>query len=215
MTSGDVGVIHKVGHHFASAEDEFESAKMGMWLFLVTEVLFFGGLFCAYVIYRMWFPEMFQDSAHLLSWQMGALNTAVLIASSFTMAMAVRCSQVGDNKWLKTNLLLTFIFAGVFLVVKYFEYSSKFHHGLLPGNFFSAEGIQHLTTHIFIGIYFMMTGLHGIHVVIGMGLIAWIYVLAAKRRFGPEYFTPVEIVGLYWHLVDLVWIFLFPLLYLI
>ncbi len=209
------GIIHQTAHHFPSADAQFDAAKLGMWIFLVTEVLFFGGLFCAYVIYRAWFPDMYAEVAAHLDWRLGALNTLVLITSSYTMVSAVRNAQLSDHKWLWRNLALTLILAGVFLVVKYFEYSSKVHHGLLPGEFFTAEGFQHNTAHIFIGLYFMMTGLHGIHVLIGMFLIGWLIIQARKQRFGAEYYTPVETVGLYWHLVDMIWIFLFPLLYLI
>ena len=121
MTTG-TGILHQVAHHFDTADQEFESAKLGIWIFLVTEILFFGGLFCAYVIYRTWYPAMYHEAASHLSWKLGALNTIALITSSFTMAMAVRSAQTGAQKWLKVNLALTIFFAGVFMVVKYFEY---------------------------------------------------------------------------------------------
>lgn len=207
-------VKHKVAHHFDSADHEFESAKLGMWVFLVQEVLFFSALFVAYGIFRFLYPEMFVDAHHHLSWKMGALNTFFLITSSFTMVMAVRSTQVNKRKASIWFLLLTFLFAAAFMVVKYFEYMEKIHHGYVPARWFSGE-TQFETTPLFFGIYFVMTGLHGLHVVIGMGLILWLIIRAIRGHFYSEYYTPVEMVGLYWHLVDLIWIFLFPLLYLI
>jgi len=205
---------HHVAHHFASESQEFESARLGMWVFLVQELLFFGALFVAYGIFRWWHPETFIEAHKYLSWKMGAFNTVVLIASSFTMVMAVRSAQVNQRKALISYLLLTLIFAGVFLGVKYIEYMEKIHHGLLPGHFFSAQGASEYL-HLFFGIYFTMTGLHGLHILVGMGLIVWLLIRSLKGEFHSEFYTPLEMVGLYWHFVDLVWIFLFPLLYLI
>lgn len=207
-------IPHHVAHHFDSPEQEFESAQLGMWVFLLTEVLFFGGLFVAYIVFRSLYPEMYLEGSHHLSWKMGGLNTLVLITSSFTMVMGVRSFQLSRKQQGLTYLGVTFILAGMFLVVKYFEYAEKIHLGYLPAKWFSGEGI-HDNLHLFFGLYFCMTGLHGIHVVIGMGLIAWMMARAAKGEFYADYFTPVEMVGLYWHLVDLIWIFLFPLFYLI
>ena len=207
-------VKHHVAHHFETAEQEFDSAKLGMWAFIVQEVLFFSGLFVAYTIFRMKYPEMFLNAHHYLSWKMGCLNTVVLITSSFTMAMGVRCAQTNNRKWLIICLVLTCLFAGMFMVVKYFEYMEKIHHGLLPFAWFGAEA-AYQTTPLFFGLYFTMTGLHGLHVLIGIGLIIWLIIKANKNQFYSEYYTPVEMVGLYWHLVDLIWIFLFPLFYLI
>ena len=215
MTTVKAGITHQVAHHFDNADQEFQSAKMGIWIFLVTEILFFGGLFCAYVVFRVWHPDMYHEAASHLSWKLGAVNTLALISSSYTMAMAVRCAQLGSKRLLQINLALTIFFACVFMVIKYFEYTEKIHHGLLPGTHFTGHGFHFDTSHIFMGIYFLMTGLHGLHVLIGIGLLSWLLVKAGRGRFGPEYFTPVEVVGLYWHLVDLIWIFLFPLLYLI
>lgn len=205
---------HHVAHHFASEGQEFESARLGMWVFLVQELLFFGALFVAYGIFRWWHPETFLEAHKYLSWKLGAFNTVVLIASSFTMVMAVRSAQVNQRKSLISYLLLTLIFAGVFLGVKYVEYMAKIHHGLLPGHFFSAHGTSEYL-HLFFGIYFTMTGLHGLHILVGMGLIVWLLIRSLKGDFHADYYTPLEMVGLYWHFVDLVWIFLFPLLYLI
>jgi cytochrome c oxidase subunit 3 len=158
---------------------------------------------------------------------MGGINTVVLLVSSYTMAMGVRSAQVGNTPKLKMYLLMTLVCAAIFMGVKYHEYTGKFSHGIFPGSYFdyqrageyAAEHHHGLvlvgTPHIFFGLYFVMTGLHGIHVLAGMGVITWIYIRASKGQFGPDYYAPVENVGLYWHIVDLVWIFLFPLLYLV
>jgi cytochrome c oxidase subunit III len=201
-------------HHFVSAEQQRSAAKLGMWIFLATEILFFGGLFLAYGAFRYFYPGTFLEAHEYLSIKMGGLNTVVLITSSLTMALAVRAAQLGDRRQLVGMLLATLALASVFLVVKYLEYAHKFHLGLLPGKFYHGEGISGLP-HIFFGIYFVMTGLHGLHVIAGMGVIAWILVRSVQGRYGVGYHTPVENVGLYWHLVDLIWIFLFPLLYLV
>ena len=207
-------IPNKVAHHFETAEQEFSSSKLGMWLFLGQELLFFSALFVAYAVYRSLNPEMFIDAHHHLSWKMGALNTVVLILSSFTMVMAVRCTQVNQIKAAFWYLFSTFSFAGLFMVVKGFEYAEKIHHGYLPSIWFHGEGLYE-NMHIFFGIYFVMTGLHGLHVLVGMGLIVWLMINTKRGKNHSENFTLMENVGLYWHLVDLVWIFLFPLLYLI
>lgn len=206
---------HHHAHHFASADDEFEASKQGMWVFLVTEVLMFGGLFVAYAIFRGLYPEMFHEAHKMLNVQMGTLNTIVLITSSLTMALAVGATQRGQRDRASLCLILTFILAGCFLVVKYFEYAHKFHDGLLPGGYFTNTELHSPKSDLFFSLYFMMTGLHGIHVTVGMGLILWMLYRTRRRDFGPDYYTPVELVGFYWHFVDLVWIYLFPLLYLV
>lgn len=207
-------VPHEIGHHFEDAHSEFDACKIGMWLFLAQEVLFFGGLFVAYFVFRYMYPNMFIDAHKLLSWKMGAVNTVFLIASSFTMVMSVRASQLGKTKEILNYLYLTLGFATLFMCVKAVEYSQKIHHGLLPARWFSAEG-SFDTMHLFYGLYFSMTGVHGLHVLIGMALIIWLILKVKKGLVHEGYFTPVEMVGLYWHLVDLIWIFLFPLLYLV
>lgn len=279
-----------LAHHFDTPQQQFESGKLGMWIFLATEVLMFGGLFCAYSIYRAFNLDIFLYGHQYLDTNLGAVNTVVLLASSFTMAMAVRCAQLGQQKRLLLMIALTFLGACGFLMVKRVEYGSKFDHHLWPGRanlFYPIErntsfsdpeeqkaeilhleayyGIgQHaeperdesdsepavllsgggVTTeallnsagrlphrvypgyfdlpvpeqkrvHLFFQIYYCMTGLHVIHVLIGMGLMIWLFTKAVRGIFGPQYYTPVDVVGLYWHLVDLIWIFLFPLLYLI
>jgi cytochrome c oxidase subunit 3 len=207
---------YHVAHHFESADQQFESNRMGVWLFLVTEVLFFGGLFCAFAVFRSWYFEGFVEAHLKLDKVMGALNTLVLITSSLTMALAVRAAQVSNKKFADVMLWITLICAGVFMVIKYGEYSHKFHDGLLPGGSFSAEGFADPQgAGIFFAVYFMMTGVHGTHVLIGMGLILWLIIRNRKGHFSSRYYSPVENVGLYWHLVDLVWIYLFPLLYLV
>ncbi|NBV82577.1 cytochrome c oxidase subunit 3 family protein, partial [bacterium] len=190
--------VHSVAHHFANAGHEFESAKLGMWVFLVTEVLFFGALFVAYAFLRWAYPEMFVEAHHLLDWRMGGLNTLILITSSFTMVMAVRSAQVNQRKQTSAYLLATLVCAFGFLIVKYLEYSAKFHHGYLPAKFFTGQAVsEHI--HLFFGIYFMMTGLHGVHVLVGIGLIVWLLIRNQKGDFYSDFFTPLEMVGLYWH----------------
>lgn len=207
-------IKHKVAHHFANSHQEFSSAKLGMWLFLAQEVLFFSALFVAYAVFRALNPEMFIEAHNHLSWKMGALNTVVLIVSSFTMVMSVRSAQLSQKRATFYYLAATLFCASMFMVVKGFEYYEKISHGYLPTIWFTGDGTFE-NLHLFFGIYFTMTGLHGIHVLVGMGLIVWLMIKTYKGHFYSEYFTPVESVGLYWHLVDLVWIFLFPLLYLI
>ncbi len=216
MSSVDGIVLkeHHVAHHFENADQEFESSKLAMWLFLVTEVLFFGGLFVAYTVFRWLFPETYIEAHHHLSWKMGGTNTVVLIFSSLTMALSIRFAQLNQIKNCIRALAITFGCACGFMMIKYFEYMEKIHHGLLPSNFFTGEGSSE-TLHLFFGLYFCMTGLHGIHVLVGMGLIIWLILRARKGHFHSNYITPLEMVGLYWHLVDLIWIFLFPLFYLI
>jgi len=261
-------------HHFDTPEQQFDAGKLGIWLFLATEILLFGGLFCAYAIYRANHPEIFVYAHQFLDKVLGGTNTVILLCSSLTMAWAVRASQLGQRKLLIALLSLTLLGGAGFMGIKFVEYKAKWEHGLLPGAHFAPheegepeaapasptstpatspspapantalvpgptikpaaqgpsgtvtreEAARHRTslhgkrpsnTQIFFGIYFLMTGLHGVHVLIGMGAIAWLLVRAIKGEFGPQYFTPVDFVGLYWHLVDLIWIFLFPLFYLI
>lgn len=206
---------HVIPHHFESAEQAYHSSKLGVWLFLVTEILLFGGLFVTYITYRALYPELFHQASHLLNRPLGALNTVVLICSSFTMAMAVNATQRNDANRANQYLLITLFCALLFMIVKYAEYSHKFHEGLLPGKYFTYEGLEHAKAPLFFSLYFMMTGLHGIHVLAGMGLIIWVLIRSNLRHFGSHYSTPVELTGIYWHLVDLIWIYLFPLLYLI
>lgn len=215
MSLNSSAVQSHVAHHFVDAEQQFDASKLGMWIFLVTEILFFGGLFAAYIIYRAWYPELYIKASTQLDTTMGAINTAVLIFSSLTMALSIWAAQHNDKKKTGLFLLITIVCALTFMVIKYFEYTHKFELGIFPGDAYTFTGIDHPKAHIFFSIYYMMTGLHGIHVIIGMGLIFWLWIKNNKGTFNSAYYTPIEIVGLYWHLVDIIWIFLFPLLYLI
>ena len=204
-------------HHFDTAAQQFAAAKLGMWLFLVTEVLFFGGLFVAYAVFRTLHPEVFVNSAALLDTRLGAINTVILLFSSLTMAWAVRCSQLGQQRGLVLCLSLTIAAAVVFLGIKGVEYSHKWHEGhLWVSQFGTAEDAGAFNrAGTFFSVYFAMTGLHAVHIVGGIGAISWLLWRSLRGDFSSEYYTPVDTVGLYWHLVDLVWIFLFPLLYLV
>lgn len=263
-----------LAHHFDNATQQRESSKLGMWLFLATEILLFGGLFVAYAVYRANHPEIFVYAHHFLDKTLGGFNTVVLICSSLTMALAVRAAQLGRREQTVRLLAITLLCGFIFLGVKFVEYKAKWEHGLLWGKHYQpalhdaaagahaapvlpappkasgdgsdaslippaasaprglaapstpapsagktheppADADAPKNVHIFFGIYFAMTGLHGIHVLAGMIAITWILLRARRGEFGPEYYTPVDLVGLYWHLVDLIWIYLFPLLYLI
>jgi cytochrome c oxidase subunit 3 len=200
-------------HHFYSMEQQLEASTLGMWVFLVTEIMFFGGLFTAYVVYRWMYPDAWVAGSHHLDVVLGGVNTLVLICSSLTMALAVRSAQVGSRKGQLVNLVLTILLGTTFLVVKYFEYAEKFEHHLVPGPTFDPTLAP--AQQIFFALYFIMTGIHAAHMVVGIGLMLVILAMAWTGRFGPDYYGPVEISGLYWHFVDIVWIFLFPLLYLL
>ncbi len=202
-------------HQFESMEQQLEASTLGMWLFLVTEVMFFGGLFMAYLLYRVWYPEAWAEGSKELDIQLGAINTAVLIGSSLTMAFAVRSAQTGGRNSTVVWLILTMVLGLVFLIIKFFEYKHKFELNHVPGPNFEFEGPNAPQVQIFLSLYFAMTGLHALHMLIGFGLLSVIAWMAYKGRFSPEWYTPVEMSGLYWHFVDIVWIFLFPLLYLV
>lgn len=208
---------HKsLAHHFQTLSQQASSHKFGMWLFLVQEILFFSGLFLAYSYVRYFYPETMMEAHKLLNIPLGALNTVVLLTSSLTMALAVRAAQINNQRQLQVQLLATIALAFCFLIIKYFEYSHKIHLGLLPGTFYSyTEGVIPGRPEVFFAVYFLMSGMHGLHVIIGIGVLTWILMRARRGEFSPAFHTPVENVGLYWHLVDLVWIFLFPLLYLV
>ena len=204
-----------VAHHFDNAQQQYESGNLGMWLFLITEVMFFGGMFGAYAVYRTWYPDAFEFASTATNIPLGAANTVVLIISSLTMALAVQAAQLGQQKKLVTMILLTMLFGSIFLGVKAFEYSEKYHHGHIPGPNFVWHGEGGREVQILFCLYFAMTGMHAVHMVIGLGILTWLLLTAMKGKYSPDYFNPVEITGLYWHFVDIVWIFLFPLLYLI
>jgi cytochrome c oxidase subunit 3 len=212
-----------LAHQFENLEQQRTSATLGMWTFLATEVMFFGGLFGGFAVYRFTDPRAFALACReLLIWA-GTINTFVLLTSSLTMALAVRAGQEGNSKHQVNYLLLTMLLATTFLGIKAFEYYKEYEHHLVPGLNFSTEHLEvrgatpHVIkqTELFFVFYFFMTGLHATHMVIGIGLMAWMVELAHRGRFTREYYTPLELTGLYWHFVDMVWVFLFPLLYLI
>ena len=204
-----------LAHHFDSLEQQRESSTLGMWLFLVNEVMFFGGLFAAYIVYRSARPEAFIAGSHELDITLGLVNTAILIGSSLTMALGVRAAQLGNRKQLLGFLAATGVLGLAFLGIKAVEYTAKWNHHLVPGPHFHFPGPLGDQVQMFFSLYFAMTAMHALHMVVGIGLLAWIFVDSWRGRFGPEYYNPVENFGLYWHFVDIVWIFLFPLLYLI
>jgi cytochrome c oxidase subunit III len=204
-----------LAEQFRDLEQQREASSLGMWVFLVTEIMFFGGLFTVYTVARAMHPAAFAEASRHLNVTLGGTNTAVLIVSSLTMALAVHASQVGRRRALIGFLALTIALGGVFLFIKAVEYSDKFHHHLVPGRAFSFPGPAARAAQLFFSLYFAMTGLHALHMLIGVGVVAVLLVRAWRGRYTIEYHTPVEISGLYWHFVDIVWIFLFPLLYLI
>ncbi len=231
-------------HHYRSKEEEFDACKLGMWLFLTTEVLLFGGIFCAYAIFRMLYPKAFQIGSGYLDWRWGGINTVVLLISSYTMATAIHHAQQNNQKWLRINLLVTMFLGLLFVLIKFLlEYIPKwsgwqfnpfftahpgketalgglFYHlegygGKRPGVWFDYPFAVDPHENMWWSIYYSGTAIHAAHVIIGASLIFWVYTKARKGFYGPKHYTGVEVVGLYWHLVDLIWIFLFPLLYLI
>jgi cytochrome c oxidase subunit III len=223
-------------HHFENMEQQREAGTLGMWIFLVTEIMFFGGMFLAYALYRSMYAAAFASGSNHLDITLGAVNTGVLILSSFTMAMAVYCTQVGKHRPQIISLVLTLVLGVTFLGIKAVEYHQKYEDRLIPGKVipgitFSPTVAQegdhdphklHLLpgatlaqVEMFYWIYFAMTGMHALHMIIGAGLLTYLIIFSLKRRFDPEYHSPVEVIGLYWHFVDIVWIFLFPLLYLL
>jgi cytochrome c oxidase subunit III len=204
-----------LAHHFDDLGQQHEAATLGMWVFLVTEVLFFGGLFLVYSIYRSWYPDAFAAASHELDITLGAVNTAVLIASSLTMALAVHSAQLGQRNTLMVFLVATMALGSVFLGIKGVEYYHKFveHHVPGPSFQFEREHVRH--AQIFFSLYFVMTGLHALHMIVGLGIMSIMFWWAWTGTVTAEYYSPIEISGLYWHFVDIVWIFLFPLLYLI
>ena len=207
-----------LAHQWDSLEQQQEASFFGMWVFLVTEIMFFGGIFTAYVIYRTANQEAFALASNELSIGWGAFNTAVLIGSSLTMALAVWAASAGRRKATAGFIVATMMLGATFLGVKAIEYSHKFHEHLFPGPGFDASHFpaeMASSAHMFFNLYFSMTGLHALHMVVGLGLLAWLAILAWRGRFTPGNHNLVEGVGLYWHFVDIVWIFLFPLLYLL
>jgi len=212
-------------HHFATLQQQKESATLGMWVFIAQEIMFFGGLFGTYAIYRYLYYAAFEDASHHLDWKLGAINTGVLICSSLTMALAVHAAAVGKGKQIAAWIAATILLGSIFLGVKVVEYKEKFDHHLVPGPKFhyvphaeaarAADPEIDRHSQIYFSLYFMMTGLHALHMIIGIPLLAWMGWRGWRGEFSALYHSPIEITGLYWHFVDIVWIFLFPLLYLI
>jgi cytochrome c oxidase subunit 3 len=212
-------------HHFATEEQQRNASNLGMWIFLATEVMFFGGLFCSYLIYRHWYFGDFGAASKSINAALGGTNTAVLICSSLTVVLAIWAAQTARRGMMLAMLALTMLFGLAFLGIKGIEYKDKFEEHHVPGASFRFQNVpipshpdqyanpQH--AQIFFALYFIMTGLHALHMVVGLGVFTWLFTMAWKGRFTPEYHTPLEIGGLYWHFVDIVWIYLFPLLYLI
>lgn len=201
---------------FDTPAQQKDASILGMWLFLVTEIMFFGGLFTAYTLYRAAYPSVFGAASSTLSITLGAANTIVLLCSSFTMAMALHSAQLGKRRHLITYLILTIAIGSVFLGIKGYEWYGKFVEHHVPGPSFHMEGqVMQGEAQLFFSLYFAMTGLHALHMIIGIGILSVLAVRAYRGRFNSLYYTPVDIAGLYWHFVDIIWIFLFPLLYLV
>jgi len=205
----------RLQHHFDTLGQQKSAASLGMWVFIAQEIMFFGGLFLTYAIYRALYGHVFAEASSHLDWKLGAFNTAVLIGSSLTMAMAVHAAALGHRKAIAGWLVATIVLGTVFLGVKVVEYGEKFEHHLVPGPHFQYVGPDGPHAQIFFSLYFAMTGLHALHMIIGIPILAYMAWRGWQGRFGPEYHTPVEMTGLYWHFVDIIWIFLFPLLYLL
>lgn len=205
-----------VAEQFDDREQQHEAASLGMWIFLGTEIMFFGGLFTGYTIYRNLYTTAFEAGSHLLNARIGAINTAVLIGSSLTMALAVHAAQTGNRKRLMTFLVSTMTLGGVFLYIKFIlEWLHEYRDGLAPGLHFTYAGPQASHVALFFCFYFIMTGVHALHMIVGEGVMAVLLVMAWRGRFSEQSHNHIEIAGLYWHFIDIVWIFLFPLLYLL
>ncbi len=203
---------------FDTAEQQKDASTLGMWIFLITEIMFFGGLFLVYTVYRSIYPGVFAHASSSLNEVIGAINTAVLLCSSFTMVLAVRAAQLGQRKAIVIFLILTLVLGFVFLGVKAYEWNEKFVEHHVPGPTFHFEGLpagDQGPAQLFFSLYFAMTGLHAFHMVIGAGILMVLIWQAKKGRYSADYMTPVDLGGLYWHFVDIIWIYLFPLLYLI
>jgi cytochrome c oxidase subunit III len=207
--------MHTVAHQFETAEQQQDASALGMWVFLATEVLFFGVLFLGYAVYRSLYGMTFAQASDHLDIVMGTVNTAVLLCSSLTMAIAVNSTQTGNSKRSIFFLCLTLVLGALFLGVKFLEYYHKYEENLVPGANFQWSGADPGGADIFFLFYFIMTGMHALHMVIGIGVLCVLIAMTYRNRFSAAYFSPVELGGLYWHFVDIVWVFLFPLLYLI
>jgi cytochrome c oxidase subunit 3 len=208
-----------LAHHFDNMDVQNHAVRLGMWLFLGTEVLLFAGLFLGYTVYRWLYHPAFHEASRLLSLGMGGTNTVILITSSFTVALGYHAIKENRAKACVRYLAFTILCAAAFLVIKYFEYKHKFEVGELPGRYFTAghdfSPAARPGANLFYAVYFLATGLHAFHVIVGASILGWLMIRVRKGKYSSEHYVPVELGALYWHLVDLVWIFLFPLLYLI
>ncbi len=204
-----------LAHQFDDPQQQAEAVTLGIWAFLITEVLFFGGLFTGYAVYRANYPQAFAEASHHLDILLGGINTMVLISSSLTMALAVHAAQSGKRQALVAFLLATIFLGVVFLGIKVIEYGHKFEDHLVPGRAFTFPGPHAQQVQLFFSFYFAMTGMHALHMIIGIAILSVLVARAWRNRFSAAYYAPVEVTGVYWHFVDIVWIFLFPLLYLI
>lgn len=204
-----------LAHHFEDYEQQHQASLVGMWAFIAQEIMFFGGLFAAYALFRNRYATAFHEGSAHLNVTLGTLNTVVLICSSLTMALGVRSAQLGRHRKTAAWILGTIGLGGVFLVVKAFEYAHKFHEGHVPGLAWHPEAGADPNLRTFYGLYFAMTGMHALHMLIGMVIMLIVAFRALRRHYTPSNYIGVEVLGLYWHFVDLIWIFLFPLLYLL
>jgi cytochrome c oxidase subunit 3 len=202
-------------HHFADMEQQRASATLGMWVFLITEIMFFGGLFAAYLVYRTAHYDAWAIGSEHMDFWIGTVNTVILLCSSLVVALSVHAIQVGQNRLCAIYLWMASVMGLWFLVLKGIEYHAHFVEGAVPGPLWRLHVADPQAVQMFFYLYFVMTGLHALHVTIGIGLLATIGWYAAKGRYSPTYHNPVHVSGLYWHFVDVVWIFLYPLLYLI
>ncbi len=206
---------HELRHHFENMEQQRGAASMGMWVFLITELMFFGGMFMAYLLYRYEYFTAWQEGSQLMDFWIGTVNTAVLICSSLTMVLAMLAAQRGRRRLTSVMLTVTICFAIAFLVLKGIEYHGHWVAHEFPGSAFHFSGIDPRHVEMFFVLYFVMTGFHALHVLVGIGLVSTVLYMNARGHFSADYHNPIENVGLYWHFVDLVWIYLYPLLYLI
>jgi cytochrome c oxidase subunit 3 len=207
-----------LAHQFVSLDQQFDAARVGMWSFLLTEIMFFGGAFVSYLVYRSAYPDAFSAGSEHMNFAAGTINTIVLLCSSLTMAMAVWSAENDQRRWVAYFFLATIALGLIFVGIKAYEWYEHYQHQLVPyWSFNRATFDQRLfpQVELFFSLYFGMTGLHALHMLVGIGILSVLTVLAFQNRIGADWFSPAEITGLYWHFVDIVWIFLYPLFYLI
>jgi cytochrome c oxidase subunit III len=204
-----------VAHQFDDYQQQQQATMLGMWTFLATEVLFFGGMFLGYTVYRILYPTAFGEASRHLDVVLGGINTAVLLCSSLTMALGVHEAQVGNRRMVVLFLAMTMALGSIFLGIKFYEYYQKYEENLIPGSLFMWNGNDAKHASLFFLFYFVMTGMHALHMIIGIALMAVLGILTWRGKFNSVYYAPIELGGLYWHFVDIVWVFLFPLLYLV